>query len=81
MLLKPWIYGGVVVVSILVSGCYTVPDETAATPDMELGKNCYISQCSDCVGLRSCPLEQQDILGASCSCRTPQGIQYGSVSK
>lgn len=51
------------------------------TPAVKMGATCRLETCPDCAPVNACPLDKQEILGASCSCPTPNGIQYGQVTR
>lgn len=65
-----------------IQGCHNQSThEQAQPPAVEFGKVCHIDSCVDCdKPARSCPLSNQEIVGAFCSCTTTNGIQYGSVT-
>lgn len=68
------------VVAFLMQGCHSQSVRTnEEIAPVEFGNTCRLSSCIDCT-VTSCPLSNQDMVGASCSCPTAHGIQYGTVT-
>lgn len=70
----------------IVQGCQTnnsLSERKSSSdipPTIEFGSTCRINYCSEC-RIQSCPIGGQDLVGASCSCNTRNGIQNGFVGR
>lgn len=78
--MKKWIF--LIIVAFFTQGCQSqYARDHDQLPGVQLGKVCHIDSCDDCdPPTSSCLLSNQDIVGASCSCPTAKGIQYGTVT-
>ncbi|QCZ94697.1 hypothetical protein [Salinimonas iocasae] len=68
--------------AMMLPGCVLSEEHAdTMTPTVDMGATCRLETCPDCAPVNACPLDKQEILGASCSCPTPNGIQYGQVTR
>jgi len=71
---------------VFIQGCQANHDLTdkyrkdGAPPRVEFGATCNLNYSSES-RVRTCPIGGQDLLGATCSCNTENGIQYGVVGR
>ena len=69
---------------VFIQGCqanYGLTDKHSsdgAPPRVEFGATCNLNYSSES-RVRTCLIGGQDLLGATCSCNTQNGLQYGVV--